>query len=184
MEFLEDCLGYKLSGEFKKYPTRPHGNAQNLYMHAHPNVDISQILKFKNVRMIIPLRHPYCAYVTRNFKSGKVARLRKVVQAPYIKHWKTLIENAAKTEPAFLPVDSDLDRVKLLQLIANHLEAEPSLEVLSARAYQWPKIGTQGMSEEMETYLATGIIRGERPTFLDFAVEWYRSRIQSLEALQ
>lgn len=107
--------------------------------------------------------------------------MRKVVQAPYIEHWKTLIENAAKTEPAFLPVDSDLDRVKLLQSIANHLEAEPSLEVLLARAHQWPKIGTQGMSEEMETYLATGIIRGEKPTFLDFAVEWYEKNVQSLD---
>ncbi len=178
-QFVEKVLGYKLMRLDRQLLD---SHKKDVWSQTHADVSITPFIDSKQiVKFVVPLRDPYLAYVTRNFKSGWTRRQKIQMQAPYIKLWETLIENVVKADCVFLPVDTDLNRIMLLQSVANHLDAKVELKLFFDMVYDWPKVGTMGMSSEKELYLKTGMIRGEKPTFLDFAVDWYDATIARLE---
>jgi hypothetical protein len=72
-----------------------------------------------------------------------------------------------------VPVNCDeSDRVNILQSIVRHLDVTVQDELLIEYANEWPIVDSKGMSKVKKEYLEHGTIDGEKPTFLDFAVEW------------
>jgi hypothetical protein len=139
----------------------------------------------ENVRVIVPLRPPYLAYLTRRYRTGRPNDTPQQKQQLFAKWWYELIRKAKYMNPLFVPIEAGLDREMLLQSIANDLEAP----VVDEHAYkcilaQWPKVGTAGRRPERIEFEETGLIDGVVPDFLDFAVEWYGGIISSLKALQ
>jgi hypothetical protein len=130
--------------------------------------------------MVVPLRNPYLAYVTRS-SSHQSVEGAKVKIANF---WKLLMNAESKFDMCFLPVDyENLNRLRVLQSIANHLECNWDEEEVARVALDWRKVGTRGPSPEKEEWAKTHTIKGQVPTFLKEAEDWYYKKIEELGAL-
>jgi hypothetical protein len=150
----------------------------------HVGSSVTALIEDPTVQVIVPLRFPYHCYITRTFRAKKIGA-PPVLKGRAAAMWQRLIRECAQGTPIFLPVDAGLDRRVLLDSVVAAIGA-PIVDqsVYDGMLAQWPMVGTRGPQEERIEYDKTGLIHGETPDFLNFAVEWYEGIISSLKALQ
>lgn len=187
--FAVEFVRYGLEYVVVNTPPELLGSPVNRTLYqTHVGMNINRMLRDKDVRMVTPLRDPYMAFITRWYHFHPIieTKTQEEKEESFAAYWRGLIKDVEMAEsPIYLPVDSDLDHRWILQYVAEGLDARiRNMEFFNKMVDGWPKVGTVRVLPERDEYEATGQIEGETPTFLDFAVEWYRSRIQSLKALQ
>ena len=145
--------------------------------------DITALINDPTIQVITPLRFPYHSYITRTFRVLRIGN-PEVLKGRAAAMFQRFIRECAQGDPVYLPVDSDLDRKKLLQSVVDCIEA-PIVDqaLLDVMGDQWQKVGSRGPQDERIEYDKTGLIHGEIPDFLNFAVEWYKGTILSLNAI-
>ncbi len=180
-QLLEDVFGYEVVHVERLAWLEP----QNIFIQMHTrNEQLHDLVaSIHDLRVICPLRDPYRSFITRNYRKGYTASAPTRSMPKFVEYWEYMIRESALMNVVFLPVDSDLDRTKLLQSVALHIGAEADKEALSEYLENWPRVGALGTTKVKLEYVEHGTILGETPTFLDFAVDWYKARITELEGI-
>ena len=120
------------------------------------------------VRMVTPLRNPCLQYFTREEEMPKT-----------VGRWESLIAQEGKHHNIYFPVDTRLDRSMLLNRLRKHLDADDWhvgrwQEIMAF----WGVVGSNGKTAQKTEYLGTGKVAGLDLTPLQFAVDWYQSKIK------
>jgi len=166
--FLEYVLDYTVAGNVDKLAEpntywQLHIQAGNLerIMQAHPDT-----------KLIVPIRDPYLSFLTRRKADTSGIYTTEKALGNFTEYWKTLIDYTICYPTAFIPIDcSDDDRLRHLEVAANHLGASPT-DKLMQYANDWAAIGSLGMNDAKREYIEHGTINGMKPAFFDFVVEW------------
>jgi hypothetical protein len=166
--FLEYVLGYTVAGRVEKL-TEPKTYWQ---LHAGKN-NLDHIMELHtDVKLLVPIRDPYLSYITRHHADRSGVYNMQRIRNNCIEYWEALIDYSTRYPTAFIPVDCAEDnRLRHLVMAANHLGEGPT-EKLMQYADEWAAIGSLGMTDTKREYIERKTILGEKPTFLNFAVEW------------
>ena len=87
-EFCEKALGYKRS-QSEKELIAFHGG--RTYCHTHVWQALDDVARNESVRVVIPLRHPYLAYLTRRYRVGRPSDTPEKKRRIIAGHWKEMI---------------------------------------------------------------------------------------------
>ncbi len=176
-KYATECLEYLRVvsvGSLMRWPN------DNVYLHTHSKSVLKRLMNFHGTRMIIPLRDPYRAYLTRlkTYKSEEGA------QTSMAGLWETLMTAEEQFKVVYLPVDHvNLDRRKVLKSIANFMDVDYDEAVLNQFADAWLSIGASQPSASREEYERSKLIKGQHVTFLKEAQDWYFYKVGELEKL-
>jgi len=177
---VHEVLGYEQIHDPDELQNHP---SNKVFLQLHVGSSITALTEDPTIRTIAPLRFPYHSYITRTFRTARFGN-PETLRGRAVAMFQRFINECEQGDPAYLPVDSDLDRRKLLQSVVDYIEA-PVLDqaLLDEMGDIWQKVGSRGPQAERIEYDKTGLIHGETPDFLDFAVEWYKGTILSLNAI-
>ncbi len=173
--FLEYALGYKQI-QFADLTT----DASSVYSLIHSSktnlIELMSIMSMNPaMKIVIPLRDPYLSYITRycRVSSSIIESTIQDHKKDCIENWHGLIEISTRYQPIFLPIDcNENDRLRHLVDIGKYLGANTPNRIVEF-TNEWTVVGSQGITTAKSEYVEQGTIYGEKPTFLDFAVEWY-----------
>jgi len=174
---LESCFCYTKTVGIENFLA---SNRERVYWHTHSWGDVSPLAGYHGARMVIPLRQPYRAFMTRRHTYPTMEGAMRQTSG----FWTMLMEADKHFDTVYLPVDHEnLDRVLLLRHIAEHLECDIMTDATDRMAREWKKVGTMGPSPEKGEWEKSRTIKGEPPTFLNDAVDFYYDKIGVLENL-
>ncbi len=176
-KFLQDSLGY----------TEIHGidqllamDRETVFWSTHNWRAMEPLVNYHGSKMVVPLRDPYRAYLTRRhaypYDEGARTHMASL--------WKILMDGTEGVDVAYLPIDApNVDKHLLLQSIAIHLDCGYDTESLDKIATQWLRIGSRGPSAARDEYENAKLIGGEHVSFLKTAQDWYFDKVGILEKL-
>ncbi len=175
--YLDTCMKYL---RVVSVGTLMRWKTEQAYLQTHSKATLKRLEGHHGTRMIIPLRDPYRAYLTRlnTFRSDADA----ITQTRSL--WEYLMAAERDYKVVYLPVDHvNLDRRKVLKSVAQHLEADYDETTLNSFADVWLQIGASQPTASREEYESSKLIDGEHPTFLKEAQDWYFDKVGILEKL-
>ena len=180
--FLEYVLGYKQIGLADI--TTDASSVYGLIHSSKPNlIELMSIMSMNPaMKIILPLRDPYLSYITRYCRvtSSTIESTIQDHKKDCIENWHGLIETSTRYQPIFLPIDcNENDRLRHLVDIGKYLDANTPNRIVEF-ANEWTRVGSQGITVAKSEYVEHGTIDGEIPHFLDYAVEWWKTKQEEL----
>lgn len=189
--FLIDVLGYSIVHKHL-FPTAPENSGFFAHSESSYFDEVYSMFTSGEARVVSTLRDPYMAFLSggpqemqsamkRPPIGGKLAKGKDMRQ---IRFWSGLIAawerlDADGESIAFMNIEEQNEgkRVTMLQTIADHLEATPVPGAIATLAKEWPVIGKSVVpQDDRSEYIAKGTIKGQVPTFLDFATTFVGAR--------
>lgn len=176
-KFLQDSLGY----------TEVHGidqilsmTRESVFWSTHSWRAMEPLAGYHGTRMIVPLRDPYRAYLTRRhaYPYDEGARTHM------ISLWKILMEGVENHDVVYFPIDApNVDKHLLLKSVADKLETDYDEDSLNNIATNWVRIGSRGPSAPRDEYEKDRTIGGKHVSFLKTAQDWYFDKVELLEKM-
>jgi hypothetical protein len=170
LQFLVEALGYE---KLQPHELQNHVIGDRQFTQWHVRRGHSSLitdLVEGGAKVVIPLRSPVATAITRESHLGPdtVVRVKDL--------WRILRERIDRFDYILLPVEAPwFSHLRLLELVAQHLQMEPNQEVLEAMADKWPRVGCNGYKPERGRYDWTGqaTIQGEDSSVFDEETAWY-----------
>ena len=137
-DFLENCLGY-YSVSPKKIADHPVNSP--VYAFHHIDDPVGNITsKIRHLKTVIPVRPPVSTFKTRFRQYGDEEKCLMTI----LDYWQTLNEKICSYDHVLLPVEENLDRVRVLNIVVDHLEAREKVRTRKFYeiAVHWKKVGS------------------------------------------
>ncbi len=162
MDFLKRCLGYE-QASVTEIMGKPVDSAFYAQHHVNNPSHVRKTANREGLKTIISLRSPVAAYVTR--RDTFVDEWH--AQSSTIGYWAQLRITMNLYDFVFLPVASEIDRSRILQVVTSHLEAVPDGECLKDIVKHWRRVGSTGEKAS----------DGLDVSFLNQDVQWYNKML-------